>query len=385
MRKRIERIVGPMVLAAALCSGAALADQNIAAVSHKGSLLIFPEINVDPKFGANTIIEISNDQTTSVHIECSYVNQAKGRVDFDFNLSGKGTASWEVLTGVGENEGSVLNVPLFPTGGSFPNGTPGFTVDPARGELICFAVDQAGQNQIAYNHLTGTATEVDDAIKTSVLQASFRYDAWSFIARSATINVGASDGTVQGTPGNLQLTGGGAGTYDGCPLYNVASFMPNVSTLPSSGLETFDNGLSVVSCNQDLRQDFILHITKLQFTIWNSRESSFSGTYQCVDSVAAVDLSPANPNLVVPTNFNFTVLGTNDARFQVQGVASTQCPVPVPSENAGLLGVLTSSVGFPGTTATAVLGSTTFDIGLVSGFVLWDPAGSVGATARHHL
>ena len=29
-----------------------------------------------------------------------------------------------------------------------------------------------------------------------------------------------------GKPGNLLLTGNGAGTYDACPLYNIANFMP---------------------------------------------------------------------------------------------------------------------------------------------------------------
>ena len=27
---------------------------------------------------------MSNDETSPVHIECSYINEAKGRVDFDF-------------------------------------------------------------------------------------------------------------------------------------------------------------------------------------------------------------------------------------------------------------------------------------------------------------
>jgi hypothetical protein len=78
-------------------------------------------------------------------------------VDFDFHLTGKATASWNVLTGFGEN----VSAPPFPTGGTF---TPG---NPAQGELICFAVDTPVLNQIAFNHLTGTATVINAANKAA--------------------------------------------------------------------------------------------------------------------------------------------------------------------------------------------------------------------------
>jgi len=366
-----KRIIGPFLLAAALCSGPAWALQNVANTSQKGSLLIYPLINVDTEDLSNTLIEISNDASSAVHVECFYVNEKKGRVDFDFTLTGKATASWEVLTGSGD-----ISAPPFPSGGTF---TPG---NPARGALICFAVDAGTQNQISFNHLTGTATQVAlldiDARQT---RQAFRYNAWSFSARS-TAGPPQNDNVIQGTPGDLQLTGGGDGTYDACPKYNIVNFMPNGATL--NGVTNLDNDLSVVSCNQDLRQDALLHLTKLQFVIWNANEHSFSGTFICADSVTTVAFGSGDRSggLVNGSNFDFSVLRTDNARYVVRGLASTQCPA---SEVAGLLGVATASLqlGLGIGLEDAEIGSTTHGAGLQAGFVLWDPAGSVPTKGKH--
>jgi len=372
MKKRIL-IIGSV--AAALCGGPAFALQNVANTSQKGSLLGLPLINVDQEDGSNTLIEMSNDQNGRVHVECSYVNEKKDRVDFDFFLTPKGTISWEVFTGSGENFGG-FSAPLFPSGGTF---TPG---NPFRGELVCFAVDQPALNQIAYNHLTGTATVVAlaDTDATQAKQA-YRYNAWSFIARDA-FGFPALDNTIQGTAGDLQLTGANDGvSYDGCPGYNIVNFMPNGATL--NGVRTIDNDLSVVSCTQDLRQDFFLHLTKLQFSQWNVNENSFSGTFFCADSVTTVQFGGADrtPGLVQGSNFDFSTLRTNDARYQVRGVASSQCPG---SEVSGLLGVATASLSLGGDLdEDQEIGSTTHGAGILAGKVLWDPAGTVGFAKSH--
>jgi len=373
MKKRIL-IIGSV--AAALCGGPALAVQNVANTSQKGSLLIYPLINVDTEDSSNTLIEISNDQALPVRVECYYVNERKDRVDFDFKLTAKATFSWEVLTGSGD-----VAAPLFPSSGTFPG-------NPAKGELICFAVDAAAQNQIAFNHLTGTATVVAlaDTDATQTKQA-FRYNPWSFIARDATGSP-AADNVIQGTAGDLQLTGANDGSsYDGCPSYNIVNFVPNGA--PSrGGVVTIDNDLSVVSCNQDLRQDFVLHTTKLKFTLWNVNENSFTGTYVCVDSVSSVAFGGGDRStgLVNGSNFDFSTLRTDNARYQVKGVASTQCPVTPfgTTEISGLLGVATASLALGGDTLEdQEVGSTTQGAGLLPGFVLWDPAGSVGFSKSH--
>jgi hypothetical protein len=63
----------------------------------------------------------------------------------------------------------------------------------------------------------------------------------------------------------------------------------------------------------------------------------------------------------------------------VKGVASTQCPGPPPSQITGLLGVATASLALGGgiVAEDQEVGSTTQGAGLLPGFVLWDPAGTV--------
>jgi len=123
----------------------------------------------------------------------------------------------------------------------------------------------------------------------------------------------------------------------------------------------------------------------LQFTIWNANENSYTGSYQCIDSVDTVAFGAADSTgMVARSNFDFSTLRTPNARFQVSGVASTQCPK---SETAGLLGVVTSSMGIeellPGS-EDVELGSTTQTAGSQVGFVKWDPAnGTVPALKTH--
>lgn len=344
-----------------LSAGTALAAQNVANTSQKGSLLIWPEINIDPVNGTDTFVEISNDGLSSVHVECYYVNGRKGRVDFDFDLSPKKTGSWAV----GSLAGDQVSPPAFPTNGTFQFG------DIFHGMLACFATDIGATQQIAFNHLTGTATVANSATAAPARQPKegFRYNAWSFIARGD--NGPEQDGVPQGPAGSLALTGDGAGTYDACPAYNIANFMPNGARL--GGLTTLNNTLTVVSCNQDLRQDYLLHLTKLQFTVWNSQEHSFTGAYQCVDSNATVVLGAQNTSLINGSNFDFRVLRTRNARFAVQGVPSARCNFMGKTQTAGLLGVLASGVSIPSGDQDQIVGSTTMGAGAVSGFVYWDP------------
>src|SRR5215469_5913115 len=143
-------ILPAILLGGALFSSPVLAAKNVANTSQKGSLLIFPAIDVNPLEGGDTIVEMSNDQNASVQIECYYINEQKDRVNFDFTLKAKQTASWSVGTGAGDQ----VNPPPFPSGGTFnpPPGSPFLPTNPNLGELVCFATDNAVQSQIAWNH-----------------------------------------------------------------------------------------------------------------------------------------------------------------------------------------------------------------------------------------
>jgi hypothetical protein len=362
--------------------GSAFAAQNVANPGQNGSLLIWPAIIVDPVHKEDTLAEISNDANNPVRIRCEYVNELQGRVDFSFELSTKGTASWDV----GTHAGDGVNPPPWPTNTGNPTSPfPGGSA--YRGELVCFAVNIAATFQIAWNELTGTATPVRLDANVSALRKAGQYNAWAFGAR--TCLGGAKDCTTDGlapdnasaqfgTPGTLPLTGlNEFGNYDACPAANIQNFKGNGTTV--GNLTTIENDLHVVSCYQDLRQDYQLHLTKLQFTVWNANEDQFAGSFQCVGSVNTVPLISTNPYLVNATLFDFATLKTPNARFMVQGAASPRsCPSIATTENTGLLAVVVSSrVGIANGTVTNQTSSNTSGAGIFS--TIDDPSGLAGA------
>lgn len=363
-------------VAALFAAGSAFAAQNVANTSQKGSLLVWPLITVDQKKGASgdTLIEISNDANATIHVECEYINERKGRVNFDFDLTGKQTVSWDVLT----QSGDQLHPPPFPTN----DGNPSFPGNAYRGELVCFATDAGREFQVAWNELTGTATVMNLKDKSgSQPKQAFKYNAWAFAARNAGGLAPDNNTVPQGTPGELDLTGQNVdGVYDACPAYNVANFMPNGATL--GNLTTLTNNLSVAGCNQDLRETYELHRTKLDFTVWNSFENSFTGAYACADGVETVALSGSNKGMTQGSNFDYSTLQSPNARFQVNGISATP-PCKFPTEISGLLGVLGSSTAIAGDPkADQIVGNTLHGAGVQPGYVLWDPAGGVGGIRR---
>jgi hypothetical protein len=382
MKKTSLAALFTATLIPALSAAGSVSAQTVANPSQKGSLLIWPAITVDPLHDEDTLVEISNASSNPVWINCVYVNELLGRAAFGWPLPGNATASWDVGTHTGDN----VTPPPWPTYTSFL--TPPFPGGSAvRGELVCFAINNAATFQIAWNELTGTATPVRSNAITH-LKESYQYNAWAFAARTCrgdtkkcTATALAPDNASAkfGTPGILPLTGQNEfGNYDACPAFNVQNFTDNGATL--GNLTTIENDLHVVSCYQDLRQDYQQHLTKLMFTVWNAYEQVFGGAYQCVGSVNTAQLlSSVDPNLVNPANFDFATLQTPNARFMVQGVAdSGQCPSNPSTENTGLVGVLSSSVRMLKGAETKQTGSDTS--GAASAFsAIDDPSGLAGA------
>jgi hypothetical protein len=201
---------------------------------------------------------------------------------------------------------------------------------------------------------------------------AFKYNAWAFAARNATGLAPDRGNIPQGTAGNLVLSGANAaGAYDACPAYNIANFMPNGASL--GNMTTVSNSLSVVSCNQDLRESYQLHVTKLDFTVWNSNEQSYTGAYKCVDSVATVPLDGSD--VTQGSNFNFSTLRTANARFQVDGISAN--PPCSGTEASGLLSVIQSQNGVGDRTTDTETGNALHDAGVEAGYVWWDPSSKV--------
>ncbi|QGM44895.1 hypothetical protein [Methylocystis heyeri] len=359
---KAKAVVAAIVLAMSANAAFAVSVTNTA---KKGSLLVFPMINIDPAASADTIIEISNDQTTPVHVECYYVNEQKGRVNFDFELSAKATVSWDVLT----QNGDQINPPPFPAYGDHPE-----FGNLYRGELVCFATNPGVTEQIAFNHLHGTASVLG-------VGSAIKYSPYSFWALASDAVSPEVDNTVMPTAGQILLDGGSS-HYDACPLYNTTAFMPNGATL--GRLSTGGNYLAVASCNQDLRQDYKVHTTKLLFTVWNSLEQSYTGSYFCADSVTFVPLIDNNAKLTNQTNFDYKTLGTPDAQFTVQGIPSTQCPTSVfgTTESSGLLAITAAYARIAGGNP-ALIGSNVHSAGSEPGYVYWDAASIVPTKKQH--
>jgi len=396
---------------------------HVTSPSKLGSLLIYPAITINSLYTQDTLVQITNNSSTkSVHVRCEYVNELKGRAEFDFDLTRRQTASWDVWTGVGEGVApSPWPTTAGPITSPFP-APPMTSLD--RGELICFATNTADTAQVAFNELSGTATPIrEDDTQSSQPKEAYRYDAWAFNALTCVATPGGTtdsattactkDGIAAdnptasfGTAGTLPLTGVTvAGNYDACPLAMVQPFMSNGASLgatvsgASYGLTLFENDLHAVSCYQDLRAQYLLHLTKLTFNVWNGNEAS-TAAFECSDSVITLNLlGSANPSLSNPSAFDLGPpgLGTKGALFDLTGVLdNTNCPVPsgtassppVSTENMALLSVVSSDVGvpppFPSTSRTNQTGGNSAAQGVFPkkliddpsnfpGFVYWDP------------
>jgi hypothetical protein len=363
-----------LVMAVALVGMVSMssAAQNVANTSQKGSLLIFPKILVQGEFeggagikapGSNlgqppgfvdTYITIGNDYFQEVWVKCYWVDSDQNIEDFMFRLTPNQPILFQASTGSGE-----IGVTVPPFGAS-------------RGELKCWAVNAAGDQQISFNHLYGNAIIIQE-------NAGVVYNAWSFTARAAL-------NAIVGTGGNLKLTGL-AGDYDACPQYLVTNFI----TADTIDPDAINPDLTLVPCQQDLRQDRTPTCTKAKFDVWNANETKYTGAYQCLkcwyegflDELGTAKIGFGGDK------FTYNSLHTDIARFRVQGVQSSVCKFGAatgafPTCPAGIgvatpfLGVMLYAEhfvdGINGILPFA--GYTPFGAGADgSGFVLWDAAG----------
>ena len=135
-----------IVLVIAGMVNVASAAQNVANTNQKGSLLIWPKIVVQSHENffsgfVDTIIFIGNDYSQDVWVKCYWVDQNQTIEDFMFRLTPNQPVSFSASgSGLGG-----MTVPPFVTDGT------------AAGELKCWAVNAAGDQQISFNHLYGSA------------------------------------------------------------------------------------------------------------------------------------------------------------------------------------------------------------------------------------
>jgi hypothetical protein len=381
------------LLAGQVC-GASAQMTNTVKDGARGSVLVFPLIDVDPL--VDTFIEISNDETVGlggtnfgVNVKCEYVNEKKGRNSFTFFLTVGGSISWDVKTGsVDHGDGSGAPN-TFPFGGPFSsNGAP---VTDRRGELICVAMDETFTTAIAYNRLYGRATVMNNPIPNppqTEPKSAFRYNSFNFRAWNND-NLAPDYTVMQGVlnqyviPIKLPLTGAlNSGlVYDACPMINSTPFMPAGAAL--GNLKTVQNFVSGLGCNQDVTDPFDGNIftTQLNFIVEDSQENSYDGAQTCVDSNFSFALGPVGsvPYLSNAQNFQFVptpgAVAGIDARLQVVSLAGCG------GTQVGLLSVFPSEIAIttPGTPFPPpgifdqIVANPTQTVGAMSGFIWLTP------------
>jgi hypothetical protein len=335
----------------------ASAAQNVANVSQKGSLLIWPKIVVQDSPYVDTYLMIGNDYYQDVWVKCYWVDSDQNIEDFMFRLTPNQPIEFSARNG-SANDNHDVTIPPFA----------------GLGELKCWAVNAQGTQQISWNHLYGDAIIAGGYLT----RGAAMYNAWSFTARNVAL--GNSVGTIQG---KLELTGGN-NAYDACPQYLVTNFHTNFNMLDYADL-------TLVPCMQDLRQDRLPTCTKAKFDIWNENETKYTGAYQCLKCWWEGYLEDIGKDASGFGGEKFTlgVLKTLAARFRVQSASNAACKAAIP-ECLTTTGVLTPFVGLllyaheeeadaqadDQTGFVPFTGTTPFGAGSDgTGFIYWDPAG----------
>ena len=340
----MERLIGMSVVGMLVMLSSASLALDRTNTAQKGSLLIFPLVDVSP--GKDTLVRIENHNTANVNVRCTWQNGTAHTLDMQMVMA----ASAPLV---------LIASSTFPT--DVGPGDPTAPTD--RGELKCWAISADGQAEINWNHLSGSANIIDFDTGTAK-----RYTAWA-VRCLATTTKGKGKGKKSGgdndtgacgeTPGILLLDGE---EYESCPRKLGIGFSP---TGAFGGLFGASE-LHVATCNQDFRQDREPTYTKLQFETWDEDTATrFSGAFSCMDNWHETELEGVDNN---PQIFSLAFLG-NSGRLEVQGVESGECPTP--TTDAGLVGVISTTVG-ASEIATNLVG-----IGEISGFVEYDPQGPV--------
>lgn len=271
-----KSLVCMMVLAFALAGmlGVSTAAENVTNDNQKGSLLIFPKIDVSDH--RDTIVRICNDYSAAVHIQCFWVNSILQNQGFDFTLYGN-QCTW-FSARYGNSERAQYDVAPFPIalGPEAPGTIATGYANSFTGELKCFATNSDTGQPISFNHLFGTA-EIMIGFDTVLM---YGYPSWNFVAHGVPL------GGPVGPNGELQLNGLN-GAYDACPAYLTTEYLP--PSLHGAGTE-----ISLVPCVQDMRQDGYGISTKAQFDIWDMNGTRVGTAWKCVNTLFDSFLAPAN-------------------------------------------------------------------------------------------
>ncbi len=319
-----------LVIATAACALMAQASlaQDRASTSQKGSVLIYPKVEIRFDAAGNltqdTFIQLTNDfPSSSVHVVLFFVSEFCDRLYTDIDLTHNQPAYWSAATG----QGTINVAPLTALTAPYPD-PEGSTDNVIRGFLVAIATDLENC-QIRWNHLTGLATVVNYADG----HAS-EYNPYAFAARSG------NNGDPVGSCGTVYLDGS---DYDYSFNTLLLEFIASGSTAFSGGgrVVMHDTDVSLVINDIDVRQDRDQYYTKARYLIWNEDETSFQMEYciTCYDERLLSDVG----GLFLVQN-----LQTNMGYAQIAGLASEICDFPpdIITTDVALLGVATKVLTF---------------------------------------
>lgn len=329
---------------------------NQARAGGSGSLLILPDVEISWDASGNvtqdTLITLSNGYTQAVQVRMYLVNgdAPLPPVIVNGTVVERGHAGWNV-------RGCQIEIPRSgskyfsaltgqPDGCRFTSldaGPPPGRPDPEhpggrtlRGFLYAWAVDVEGR-EINWNYLRGDATvfQFPDA-------EAWGYEAAAFRALTGTRGQGMPE------PGVLRLDGV---EYEKAFATLVMNFsaVGDVPLFGDSRLFRVDTDLTLLPVSQDFRQDSDGPVTtKAKFDVYNTDESSFSGTDRCITCWDQTLLSRYD----APNNFIYEDLQTETGTARINGMASSVV-CGNESTNQALLGVAVRIISFPNVGAAA--------------------------------
>lgn len=272
----------PLLFFGALCFAGSDYARTVANTSKRGSLLVFPLVRVGPAEYQDTIITITNDYSTAVHIQCMYSTPENCACDGNnFTLTPYHSVAFSAKTRVApdneffyDEKHRVIGMPAFPWDNQ--------TVTDAT--LRCWAVDDvAPYRPISYNYLSGSAIIGEDT------NQSWQYSAWRFAVGYAIKTNTPVPSAGSSAPFQLRLTGLPR-TYDACPGKLLFNFIeqapdPTANQYPEGarkGYRTVDNRLTLVPCKQDCVSSDNESIVRVTLGVRDEYENS-GGTYACFD------------------------------------------------------------------------------------------------------
>jgi hypothetical protein len=332
-----KRALG-VAAAVAVMSGSAFAVSPYGNTNQKGSLLIFPLIDITGT--RDTLIRITNDYSRSVSLKCFYQTtdpsnyRKKYRNDFTFDLTKTQPGHWWARSGSSTGDTNLPQrvrafSPLTAAGPAGADGTVGY-IKANRGELKCWAVDEERGTQVSHNHLVGSATVLDDESGQA-----FEYNAFSFQA----LPINGIPGTPVSTPGRLVLNGT-VGNYDQVPKAALGNFTPVSGAFNGTNAGSIALGnwayVFLAGGKQDLRQGGPAVVTKYTFTFWNQDESGYTGEHVCADSWLERSLGDFH-------SATYSLLRTDSAYYRIESVGDKRI-CGDDAEAVGMMGVQVQGV-----------------------------------------